>query len=124
MAIKYTKEHEWVRLEGDVAVVGISEYAQTQLGEIVFIELPDTGTLLNKGDEACVIESVKAASEIYSPVSGDVTEINEDLDAEPSRVNEDPTGDGWLFKVSLNDPSDLDDMMEEEDYTGYVEELG
>ena len=124
MTIRYTKEHEWVRLEGDAAVVGISDYAQTQLGEIVFVELPDTGTQLSKGDETCVIESVKAASEIYSPVSGDVTETNGDLDADPSKVNEDPTGTGWLFKIFLSDPSELDDLMEEVAYKGYVEELG
>jgi glycine cleavage system H protein len=124
MTIRYTKEHEWVLVEGDTALVGISDYAQTQLGEIVFVELPDTGKQLNKGDEACVIESVKAASEIYSPVSGDVTETNDDLDGNPSKVNEDPTGAGWLFKVSLSDASELDSLMDEGDYMGYVEGLG
>ncbi len=124
MTIRYTKEHEWVRVEGDVAVIGISDYAQSQLGEIVFIELPDTGKQLNKGDEACVIESVKAASEIYAPASGEVTETNGDLDADPSKVNEDSTGSGWLFKLSLSDPGELDELMDEGAYKGYVEELG
>ena len=124
MTIRYTKEHEWVRVEGDVAVIGISDYAQSQLGEIVFIELPNTGKQLNKGDQACVIESVKAASEIYTPASGEVTETNSDLDADPSKVNEDSTGSGWLFKLSLSDPGELDELMDEGAYKGYVEELG
>ena len=124
MSIKYTREHEWARLEGDTAVIGISEYAQEQLGEIVFVELPDTGSQLNKGAEACVIESVKAASEIYAPVSGKVTEANGDLDATPGKINDDATGEGWLFKITLNEPSELDDMMDEAAYKDYVEGLG
>ena len=124
MPFKYTKEHEWVRLEGDTAVVGISDYAQEQLGEIVFVELPDTGAQLDKGKEACVIESVKAASEIYAPASGEVTETNPDLDAEPAKVNEDATGVGWLYKMTLSEPSELDELMDEDAYKGYVEGLG
>ena len=124
MSIKYTKEHEWVRLEGDTAVVGISDYAQEQLGEIVFVELPDTGAQLDKGKEACVIESVKAASEIYAPASGEVTETNPDLDADPAKVNEDATGVGWLYKMTLSEPSELDELMDEDAYKGYVEGLG
>ncbi len=124
MSIKYTKEHEWVRLEGETAVIGISEYAQEQLGEIVFVELPDTGKQLDKGAEACVIESVKAASEVYAPASGEVTETNADLDAEPGKINEDATGEGWLFKITLSDPGELDDLMDEAAYKGYVEGLG
>ncbi len=124
MSIKYTKEHEWVRLEGETAVIGISEYAQEQLGEIVFVELPDTGTQLDKGAEACVIESVKAASEIYAPASGQVTESNADLDTEPAKVNEDATGEGWLFKMTLSEPGELDALMDEAAYRGYVEGLG
>ena len=124
MSIKYTKEHEWVRLEGDTAVVGISDYAQEQLGEIVFVELPDTGAQLDKGGEACVIESVKAASEIYAPASGDVTEGNQDLDGAPGKVNEDATGEGWLFKMTLNDPTELNDMMDAGAYKEYLEDLG
>ena len=124
MSIKYTKEHEWVRLEGNTAVVGISDYAQEQLGEIVFVELPDTGAQLDKGKEACVIESVKAASEIYAPASGEVTETNPDLDADPAKVNEDATGVGWLYKMTLSEPSELDELMDEDAYKGYVEGLG
>jgi len=124
MSFKYTKEHEWVRLEGNTVVVGISDYAQEQLGEIVFVELPDTGAQLDKGKEACVIESVKAASEIYAPASGEVTETNPDLDAEPAKVNEDATGVGWLYKMTLSEPSELDELMDEDAYKGYVEGLG
>ena len=124
MSIKYTKEHEWVRLEGDTAVIGISDYAQTQLGEIVFVKLPDTGDQLDKGAEACVIESVKAASEIYAPASGEVTETNADLDTEPSKINEDATGEGWLYKIKPSEPGELDDLMDEAAYKDYVEGLG
>ncbi|HJO74526.1 MAG: glycine cleavage system protein GcvH [Rhodospirillales bacterium] len=124
MAIKYSKDHEWINMEGEIAVVGISDYAQEQLGEIVFIELPEAGKQLDKGDEACVIESVKAASEIYAPASGDVTEGNGDLDAAPGKVNEDATGEGWLFKMTLNDPTELNDMMDAGAYKEYVEGLG
>lgn len=123
MSVKYTKDHEWVRMEGETAVVGISDYAQEQLGEIVFVELPDTGSQLDKGAEACVIESVKAASEIYAPASGEVTEANGDLDGEPGKVNDDATGEGWLFKMTLNDPSELGDLMDESAYKSYVEGL-
>ena len=123
MLIKYTKDHEWVRIESDAAVVGISNYAQEQLGEIVFVELPEAGRHLDKGDEACVIESVKAASEIYAPASGQVTDANADLDAAPSKVNEDATGEGWLFKMTLTDATELNDLMNEEDYKSYVEGL-
>ncbi len=123
MTLKYTKDHEWVRLEGDAAVVGISVYAQEQLGEIVFVELPEPGKHLDKGAEACVIESVKAASEINAPASGEVTEANGDLDAEPGKVNDDATGEGWLFKIKLDDPTELGDLMDEADYKTYVEGL-
>ena len=123
MPIKYSKDHEWVRMEGDGARVGISNYAQEQLGEIVFVELPDVGKQLAKGDQAAVIESVKAASEVYAPVSGKVSEVNGDLDAEPAKVNTDATGEGWLFKVALSDPGELDEMMAEDDYNAYVEGL-
>lgn len=124
MSVKYTKEHEWVRIDGDTATIGISDYAQEQLGEIVFIELPDAGKKLDKGAEAAVIESVKAASEIYAPVSGEVTEANGDLDASPATVNEDAAGAGWLYKITLSDPGELDDLMDEDAYKSYVEGLG
>ncbi|MCH7550223.1 MAG: glycine cleavage system protein GcvH [Proteobacteria bacterium] len=124
MTIKYTKEHEWIRIEGESATVGISDYAQEQLGEIVFVELPEAGTPLEKGSEAAVIESVKAASEVYAPASGEVTESNADLDADPGKVNADATGEGWLYRMKISDSSDLDDLMSEDDYKGYVEGLG
>ncbi len=124
MTLKYTKEHEWIRVDGDVATVGISTYAQEQLGEIVFVELPDVGKTLKKGAEAAVIESVKAASEIYTPASGEVTETNGVLDGEPGKVNEDAAGKGWLFKMTITDAGDLDDLMDEGAYQSYVEGLG
>ena len=124
MTVKYTKEHEWIRIDGDIATIGISEYAQEQLGEIVFVELPEAGTPLEKGSEAAVIESVKAASEVYAPVSGEVTESNPDLDADPGKVNADATGEGWLYKMKITDAGELDDLMDEDEYKGYVEGLG
>ena len=124
MSVKYTKEHEWIRIDGDTATIGISDYAQEQLGEIVFVELPDTGKKLDKGAEAAVIESVKAASEIYAPASGEVTEVNADLDDNPATVNEDATGAGWLYKMTLSDPGELGDLMDEGAYKSYVESLG
>ena len=123
MSVKYTKEHEWISIDGDTATIGISDYAQEQLGEIVFVELPDAGTKLDKGAEAAVIESVKAASEIYAPASGEVTETNGDLDANPATVNEDATGAGWLYKITLSDPGELDSLMDEDAYKSYVEGL-
>jgi glycine cleavage system H protein len=123
MTVKYTKEHEWIRVDGDAATIGISTYAQEQLGEIVFVELPDVGKTLEKGAEAAVIESVKAASEIYAPASGEVTEVNGDLDATPGKVNDDATGEGWMFKMTITDVADLDDLMDESAYKAYVEGL-
>ena len=124
MTVKYTKEHEWIRIDGDTATIGISDYAQEQLGEIVFVELPETGKQLEKGSEAAVIESVKAASEVYAPASGEVTEPNADLDAEPGKVNDDATGEGWLYKMKISDAGELGDLMNEDEYKGYVEGLG
>ena len=121
---QYTKEHEWIRIDGDIATIGISEYAQEQLGEIVFVELPEAGTPLEKGSEAAVIESVKAASEVYAPASGEVTESNPDLDADPGKVNANATGEGWLYKMKITDAGELDDLMDEDEYKGYVEGLG
>ena len=124
MTVKYTKEHEWIRIDGDTATIGISEYAQKQLGEIVFVEFPEAGTPLEKGSEAAVIESVKAASEVYAPASGEVTESNPDLDADPGKVTADATGEGWLYKMKITDAGELDDLMDEDEYKGYVEGLG
>ncbi len=121
--LKYSKEHEWVRVDGDVAVVGISDYAQAQLGDVVFVELPEIGQRLAKDGEAAVVESVKAASEVYAPASGEVVEVNAALGDEPELVNGAPTGDGWFFKIRLGDPSELDGLMDEAAYLEFVEGL-
>jgi glycine cleavage system H protein len=121
--LRYTNAHEWVRMEGDVAVVGISDYAQEQLGDVVFVELPDVGASFAQSGQAAVIESVKAASEIYAPVSGEVTEVNGALDDAPETVNGDPTGGGWLFKMKASDAAELDGMMDEAAYQAYVDGL-
>ena len=114
--LKFSKEHEWVAAEGAVATVGLTYHAQEQLGEIVFIELPAVGDKVSKDDPFGVVESVKAVSDIYAPVSGTVTAINEDLPESPEIVNEDPYGDGWLIKVQISDATDLDDLMDDEEY--------
>lgn len=121
--LKFSKDHEWIRIEGDVGTVGISNYAQEQLGDVVFVELPEAGKTIAKGGEAAVVESVKAASEVYSPVSGTITENNAALSDDPSKVNSDPTGDGWFFKISLTDPSELNDLLDEAGYEAYLKEL-
>lgn len=123
MSMKYSEEHEWVTVEGDVATVGITDFAQKALGDIVFVEAPDVGSEINQGDETGVVESVKAASDIITPVSGEVVEINEDLDAAPNTVNTDPTGDGWMFKVKLSDPEEIDGLMNEAEYKTHCESL-
>jgi glycine cleavage system H protein len=123
MNMKYSVEHEWVNVEGDVATVGITDYAQKALGDIVFVETPSVGSEINQGDEVGVVESVKAASDILAPVSGDVVKINEDLETEANTVNNDPTGDGWMFKVKLSDPAELDGLMNEEEYNAYCGSL-
>ncbi|WP_422365102.1 glycine cleavage system protein GcvH [Pelagibius sp.] len=121
---RYTEDHEWLSIDGDVAVVGISNHAQEQLGDIVFVELPDAGKALEKGGEAAVIESVKAASEVYAPADGEVLEANEALTDEPGKVNSDPEGDGWFFKMKLSDPSQVTDLMDEAAYKSFVEGQG
>jgi glycine cleavage system H protein len=123
MTVKFTKEHEWIKVDGKTAVVGISDYAQKQLGEIVFVELPEIGKALDKGAEAAVIESVKAASEVYAPVGGKITEVNGALDGDPGKVNADATGAGWLFKMTPSNPGDMDDLMDEAAYAAYVKDL-
>jgi len=120
---KYTEDHEWVEVDGDAGVIGISEYAQEQLGDVVFVELPEVGTVLDRGDEVAVVESVKAAAEVYAPVSGEVLEVNEELNGDPSLVNTDPFGDGWFAKLKLSDPDELDDLMDEDTYKKFVEGL-
>ncbi|HYD30256.1 MAG TPA: glycine cleavage system protein GcvH [Azospirillaceae bacterium] len=121
--IKYTKDHEWIRVEGDVATVGISDYAQRQLGDVVFVELPDVGRALAKGKDAAVVESVKAASEVYAPVSGEVVEANAAVADEPSLVNTGAMSEGWFFKLRLSNPAELDDLMDEAAYFEYLEGL-
>ena len=120
--LKYAKSHEWVRDEGDgTVVVGISDHAQAQLGDLVFVELPEVGETLIAGSECAVVESVKAASDIYSPVSGEVLSINEALEDAPETVNEDAYGNGWLFKLKIDDAADLDELMDADSYAGVVE---
>ena len=114
--MKFTEEHEWLRVEDDLIVVGITEHASAQLGDIVFIELPEEGTTVSKDDEIVVIESVKAASDILAPIDGEIVEVNEALVDEPSKVNDDPIGDGWFFKIKPSDPSQMDDYLSEEQY--------
>jgi glycine cleavage system H protein len=121
--LKYTQDHEWIRVDGDVAVVGISNYAQEQLGDIVFVELPELGRQVEKGKEAAVVESVKAASEIYAPVTGEVTAVNDALTEDPAKVNADAEGDGWFLKIKLGDPSELDSLMDADAYEKYLESL-
>jgi glycine cleavage system H protein len=123
MSLYFTKEHEWVRVEGDVATVGISDHAQEALGDIVFAEVPDAGRTVGKGDDAAVVESVKAASDVYAPVSGEVVEGNAALGDDPSLINRDPEGEGWFFKLKLSDPSELDGLMSEADYREWVKTL-
>ena len=126
--LRFTEDHEWIRPEDDgVAVVGITDYAQEQLGEIVFIELPEVGAAFEQGAEAAVIESVKAASELFAPVSGTVVEVNEALNDAPGLVNEDPSGEGWFLRIELDNPDSLesvDGLMTEDEYRRYVEDLG
>ena len=119
--MKYTEEHEWLEVEGDLVVVGITEHASTQLGDVVFIELPEIETQVAKGDEVCVIESVKAASDILAPLDGEIVEVNEKLVDNPALVNEDPTGEAWFFKMKVDDLSALDDYMDEDEYKDFIE---
>jgi glycine cleavage system H protein len=121
-ALRFTRDHEWVRLDGDLAVIGITDYAQSQLGDVVYVELPEPGHRVEKGKEAAVVESVKAASEVYAPVSGEVAEVNDALAADPAKVNADPLGEGWFMKLRLDDPKQLDGLMDEAAYQRFVEE--
>ncbi len=121
--LKFTKDHEWIRVEGGVGTIGISDYAQEQLGDIVYVELPEVGKTLDKSDELAVVESVKAASEIFAPASGEITEVNGALEDTPDLVNTSPTGDGWFVKLKIADPSELEVLMSEGDYDTYVQGL-
>jgi len=118
--MKFTEEHEWLRVEGDVVVVGITEHAATQLGDVVFVDLPDEGTEVVKDDEVVVIESVKAASDILAPLDGEIVEVNEVLVDNPALVNEDPLGEAWFFKMKIEDLTVLDDMMDEAAYRAFI----
>lgn len=123
MSRYFTEDHEWIDVDGDVGTVGISDYAQGQLGDIVFVETPDAGRELKKGDEAAVVESVKAASDVYAPVGGIVIEGNAKLADEPDLVNGDPEGDGWFFKLTITDSAELDALMDEDAYAAFVAKL-
>ena len=122
MTTKYSEEHEWITVKNNIGTVGITDFAQQQLGDVVFVEMPEVGTKLNKGDEAGIVESVKAANEIYSPTSGEVIEINGTLEDVPEMVNSDPTGAGWFFKIELSDSSELHQLMDEVAYKAFIEE--
>ena len=121
--IRYTKDHEYVRLDGDVATIGITDHAQSQLGDIVFVELPTIGKSVEQGAEAAVVESVKAASEVYAPLSGEIIEVNGALEGEPAKVNADPLGDGWFLKLRVKDKSQFDALMSEAEYNDFVATL-
>lgn len=122
--LRFSKDHEWVRVDGNTARIGISDYAQAQLGDVVFVELPEIGKVLKKGAEAAVVESVKAASEVYAPVGGTVTAVNAALVDDPATVNADPMGAGWFVEVTLADAAELDGLMDEAAYGAFVAELG
>ncbi len=116
MTTKFTPDHEYIRVEGPIGIVGITPYAQEALGDIVFVDLPAVGKVLKKGDEAAVVESVKAASEIYAPVSGTVTEVNDALSAEPGLINSDPTAGGWIYKIAISDAGEIDGLLDDAAY--------
>ncbi|WP_022694940.1 glycine cleavage system protein GcvH [Ponticaulis koreensis] len=123
MTVKYTEDHEWVSVEGDTATVGITSYAAEQLGDVVFVELPDVGASFEKGDDMAVVESVKAASDVYAPVSGDVIEANTKLSDAPETVNEAPDSEGWFAKIKLSNPSELDSLMDDAAYKAFCADL-
>ena len=124
MSKKFTKDHEWIDIQGDVARIGITNYAQEQLGDVVFVELPEAGRQFQQGNDAAVVESVKAASEVYAPVSGEIVEPNTKLEDDPALVNQDPTESGWFFTMKVSNPDELNDLMDEAAYADYVMELG
>jgi glycine cleavage system H protein len=117
---RYTKDHEYIRVEGDVGIVGITDFAQGQLGDVVFVELPQAGKVVTKGAEAAVVESVKAASEVYAPVSGEVVDVNGAIEGQPGLVNEDPAGKGWFLKIKIKDKAELSELMDEAAYQAFV----
>jgi len=119
--LKYLSTHEWARVEGDVVTIGITDHAQDAMGDLVYVEVPEVGEQVNAGDEAGVVESVKAASDIYAPVAGEILAVNENLEDEPELVNTDPYGDGWMFQIKMSDPAELDAMLSAADYLAQVE---
>lgn len=119
----YTDEHEWIEVEDDVATVGITDYAQGQLGDIVYVELPEVGALIEQGKDAAVVESVKAASDVYAPITGEITEINPALEDNPALVNSSPEDEGWFFRMTIADAGELDALMDEEGYKAFIESL-
>ena len=121
MSLYFTQEHEWIKVEGDTATVGITDFAQAQLGDVVFVELPQAGTQVEKGKEAAVVESVKAASDVYAPVSGEVAEANAALEGDPSLVNSSPEADGWFFRLRLSDRSQLEGLMDRDAYQAFCD---
>ena len=123
MARYFTDEHEWIDVEGDTATVGITDYAQEQLGDIVFVELPDVGSMIEKGKDAAVVESVKAASDVYAPITGEVTEANDALEEDPALVNTSPEEEGWFFKLTIGDKEELEGLMDLKAYKAFVDEL-
>lgn len=120
--LKYTKEHEWIEMNGDIATIGITAFAQESLGDLVYVELPEVGATLSSGDDFAVVESVKAASEVYSPLSGEVVEVNTELAESPQSINESPYDDGWLVKIRISDVSELEETMDADAYTAFVDE--
>ncbi|RVU35045.1 glycine cleavage system protein GcvH [Hwanghaeella grinnelliae] len=122
--MKFSEEHEWVSVDGDIATIGITNFAQEQLGDVVFVDLPEVGGQVSQGGDAGVVESVKAASEVYTPLSGEIVEVNEDLESAPDLVNTDPEGDGWFFKLRMDDTAELDDLMDAAAYKKFCDEHG
>jgi glycine cleavage system H protein len=120
--LKFLSSHEWVSVDGDVATVGVSDHAQELLGDLVFVELPEVGNTVSAGDSVAVIESVKAASDTYAPVSGEIVEVNEELEDSPERINDDPYGDGWMYRVKMDDAAEVNDLLGADDYSNSIED--
>jgi len=118
--LKYTQTHEWIKIEGDTGIIGITDYAQQQMGDIVFVELPKVGLKLEKEKQACVVESVKSAFDIYSPVNGEVIEVNNSLSNDPAKINQDPYGEGWIFKIKISNPSEVNSLMSYSQYEEFL----
>jgi glycine cleavage system H protein len=118
--LKFLSTHEWVSVDGKIATIGVSDHAQELLGDLVFVELPEVGSAVSAGDSVAVIESVKAASDTYAPVSGEITEVNEELESSPERINDDPYGDGWMYRVEMEDPDEINDLLDAESYTDSI----